>query len=219
MVPAGVITVTVLRTSPACHPCYSPESPSPYSSVLVSLPIVVAIPSLYPDPPLSARSQPPHSGSSWFHAFVGDFVSSSIPERWSYHFRSSSVPVSSTPLSTPTPLHRFVTVGRHSSCECGSRGLQISPVHNRFSPLRESAPTTRPVSSSGSKWPSTPFNSPPWSLVCRKKRKLKSRLLSSLSSSSPSSLSSSSTSSISSYAQDATDQFVELARSGSKSWD
>jgi hypothetical protein len=47
---------------------------------------------LCPESPLSACSQPPHPGSFWFHAFMGDFMSSSVPERRSHPSCSSSLP-------------------------------------------------------------------------------------------------------------------------------
>jgi hypothetical protein len=97
-----------LRALPACHPRYSSESSSPYSSVSVSLPIAVAL----------------HTVQTHHCPLALSLLalSSSVLERQDHHFRSSSVPVSSTPLSMPTPLHRSVTVGRSSSHECGSRG-------------------------------------------------------------------------------------------------
>jgi hypothetical protein len=117
---------------------------------------------LYATHHCSARSQPPHPGSSWFHALVGDFMSSSGPERRSRPSRSSSLPGISDATIHINPQHRSVTVGRSSSDECGSRGPCISPAHNRFSPSMENAPATRPVSASGSKWSSSPSNPPPW---------------------------------------------------------
>jgi hypothetical protein len=107
-----------------------------YSSVSVSQPIAVALYTLYPDSPLSACSQPPHPGSSWFHAFMGDFMSNSFPERRSHPFRSSSVPSIPDATVIINPLHGIVTVGRGSSHECGSRGsLHFACSQPLFNPL------------------------------------------------------------------------------------
>jgi hypothetical protein len=155
--PPALYRSPILRTPSACHPRHSPDSP------------------------LSARSQPPHPGSFWFHVFMGDFMSGSVTERRSYLSRSSSLPGISDATISISPLHRIVTVGRNSLYLCGSRGPRILPALNRFSPSRENAPLRGRFRYCGSKWLSTPSNPPPWFLVWRKH---KSRFLSSLSSSS-----------------------------------
>jgi hypothetical protein len=66
--PPALYRSPILRTPFACHPRHSPDSP------------------------LSARSQPPHPDSFCFHAFMGDFMSSSVPERRNHPSRSTSLP-------------------------------------------------------------------------------------------------------------------------------
>jgi hypothetical protein len=111
-------------------------------------------------------------------------MSGSVAERQRYLSHSSSLPGISDATISISPLHRIVTVGRSSLYLCSFRGLRILPALNRFSSSRENAPLRGRFRYCGSKWSSTPFNPPPWSLVWRER---KSRFLSSLlSSSSPS---------------------------------
>jgi hypothetical protein len=95
MVPAGLVLVTAAASTPLLVTRVIVPSHSVFFSISVSA-VSVA---LYPDSPLSARSQPPHLGSS-----MGDFVRSSVLERQSYPFRSSSVPgISDTTVNINPP--------------------------------------------------------------------------------------------------------------------
>jgi hypothetical protein len=59
-------------------------------------------------PLLDTRAtQPPHPGLSWFHVFMGDYMSGSVAERRRYLSRSSSLPGISDATISIHPLYRI----------------------------------------------------------------------------------------------------------------